>query len=248
MGRPTVDINDTFAFDKVLFFGRTFAEYTQMFNIDSHSLTGLRILDCPSGPASFVSECRSLGIHAVGCDPLYDKQAEELTAIVKAEREQTLARQARVRHLFDENKPIVDYRKAKFEAFDRFSADFSTGLVEGRYIRAALPALPFADASFDIALSSNFLFLYSDYDEGGMLLDSPFTYDFHLKAVHELLRLARREARIYPIKGPHKDEHAFVPQLMQDLQRSGLHVQLVDVPYRDVKGAYQMMRISHLPV
>ena len=59
--------------DRVVFIGRTFAEYMWMFNLDPSQLRDLKILDCPSGASSFVAEAsgeHQVGI-AVGCDLLY---------------------------------------------------------------------------------------------------------------------------------------------------------------------------------
>jgi ubiquinone/menaquinone biosynthesis C-methylase UbiE len=44
-------------------------------------------------------------------------------------------------------------------AMQVFLDDHVLGRVEGRYVAAELPALPVADASFDLALCSHFLFL-----------------------------------------------------------------------------------------
>src|SRR5687768_13037831 len=67
-------------------------------------------------------------------------------------------------------------------------ADFDAGKAEGRYLNESLPSLPFADGSFDVALSSHLLFLYS----------AALSLDFHLAAIREMLRVAK-EARIYPL-------------------------------------------------
>ncbi len=42
-----------------------------------------------------------------------------------------------------------------------FLADYRAGRQEGRYVDAALPALPFDDLAFDLALCSHLLFLYT---------------------------------------------------------------------------------------
>ena len=42
-----------------------------------------------------------------------------------------------------------------------FLNDYATGRTHGRYVDAELPDLPFDDSSFDIALCSHFLFLYT---------------------------------------------------------------------------------------
>ena len=51
-----------------------------------------------------------------------------------------------------------------------------------------MPALPFADAGFGLALCSRLLFLYSDH----------LSPDAHVAALRELLRVAR-EVRVFPL-------------------------------------------------
>ena len=53
----------------------------------------------------------------------------------------------------------------------KFLADFKKGKKEGRYLEATLPHLSFDDKEFDLALSSHFLFLYTNI----------LNYEFHLK-------------------------------------------------------------------
>ena len=74
------------------------------------------------------------------------------------------------------------------EAMELFLADFPAGLLEGRYLPYALPHLEIAGNSFDLALVSHFLFLYS----------ASHDREFHVAAVHELLRVAN-EVRIFPL-------------------------------------------------
>ena len=47
-------------------------------------------------------------------------------------------------------------------AMQEFLDDYDPGRMEGRYVDAELPTLPFADAAFDLALCSHFLFLYTE--------------------------------------------------------------------------------------
>lgn len=237
-----LNVEQTFAFDKVLFFGRNLAEYCEMFNLEPASLVGKRVLDCPSGPASFVAEANAMGIKAVGCDPLYENDLPTLKARIEAEMAECLQRQSKVAHLFDpEKKPT--YPDAKMEAFRRFANDFAEGQNSGRYLAAALPSLPFPDKHFDLAVSGNFLFLYSDYEEGGMLFNSPFDYTFHLNAVLEFMRVSK-EARMYPIKGPHKTVNVFIDALVEDLRKRNFNAKVVPVKYRDVIGAHDMLQVS----
>ena len=54
----------------VAFFGRTLAEYLEMFAISADELRAGTTLDCPSGPDSFVAEACALGCAVSGIDPI----------------------------------------------------------------------------------------------------------------------------------------------------------------------------------
>ena len=53
------------------FYGRTFSQYLDMFELNESDLKNLKILDVPSGPASFVSEATQKGFDVIGIDPMY---------------------------------------------------------------------------------------------------------------------------------------------------------------------------------
>jgi SAM-dependent methyltransferase len=93
---------------------------------------------------------------------------------------------------------------------DTFLKDFVSGKLLGRYVPGVLPTLPFASNHFDTTLCANLLFIYSDIESGGMLHNSPMDYDFHMKALRELLRITRSDVRIYPLQGPNVTEHKFL--------------------------------------
>ena len=69
-----------FTLDSMQFFGRVASDYEAMFAIRLQALRGLRVLDCPSGPGSFVAEACAAGVEAIGVDPLYAKPLEDLLA------------------------------------------------------------------------------------------------------------------------------------------------------------------------
>ena len=69
-----------------------------------------------------------------------------------------------------------------------FLANYESGKEAGRYIEASLPALPFADGSFDLALCSHLLFLYSE--QLGQTL--------HYQVIQELCRVAG-DVRVFPL-------------------------------------------------
>lgn len=111
-------------------------------------------------------------------------------------------------------------------------ADYETGRCEGRYVAAELPNLPFGDASFDLALCSHFLFLYSTQ------LGEPF----HRTATRELCRVAR-EVRVFPLLTLGATPSPFVETVADNLAGMGLAVSIEPVPYEFQRGGNKMMRI-----
>lgn len=186
-----------FTLEAMQFFGRVAGDYEAMFDIRVPSLRGLRVLDCPSGPGSFVAEADAQGVHVIGVDPLYERPLEELvrrgTADVAHTIEQMQANAARFADI-----DLQAYEQSKLRALVRFARHFDHGKTSGRYHAAALPHLPFPDRHFDLSLSAHLLFTYSDPASGGVMQHSPFTLEWHLAAAAELMRVTRGELRLYP--------------------------------------------------
>ena len=84
-------------------------------------------------------------------------------------------------------------------AMQAFLSDYESGKAQGRYIGAELPALPFADSAFDIALCSHLLFVYS----------VQLGEAFHRAAVLEMCRVAA-DIRIFPLLALGGDSSPFV--------------------------------------
>ena len=186
------DGSSRFQLQSVAFFGRKLAEYLQMLALDQEGLRGLKILDVASGPGSFIAEELAMGLNATGCDPMYDGEPEAIVAQGKADidacREQ-IRRNPSVLVYAD----IEAFYRAKYTALDCFADDYAKRRCDGRYIAGALPALPFADGSFDLVLTANFLMVYAPLEAGGMHAGDSFGLDFHLRSVEELARVTRKE-------------------------------------------------------
>ena len=186
-----------FTLEAMQFFGRVASDYEAMFAIKLPALRGLRVLDCPSGPGSFVAEANGQGVHVVGVDPLYELPLEQLVQRGSADVAHTIEQmQANARQFADIN--LQAYAQSKLRALVRFARHFEQGLANGLYLAAKLPALPFPDRHFDLTLSAHLLFTYSDPASGGVMRDSPFTLAWHMAAAQELMRVTRGELRLYP--------------------------------------------------
>ena len=207
------------------FFGRELADYRAMFDLTDDQLRGRSVLDCPSGPGSFVSESAALGARPVGVDPLYAEPLDVLLARGRRDVQHTIDRMRAKAHAFADID-LDAYAASKLRALDRFARDHPSGLAEGRYLAASLPSLPFPDLHFDLVLSAHLLFTYSGPEHGGILPDSPFTLAWHLRAAEELWRVCRGELRLYPTttRWESPSRHAWAEAVASRLQERGARI------------------------
>ena len=215
---------------KVLFYGRTLQEYIKMFDLDLSLWKGCKILDCSSGPASFVAEANQLDLDVVGCDPLYTDQLE--TLLESGEQDINTI----IDFLTSSSLPISqkfytsvdDMKNYATSALRKFLADYPVGKSEKRYIQAELPNLPFEDETFDLVLSSNFLFVYTKLFIPNL---ERLDYQFHLRSVLELLRVCKGEVRIFPMLYIGGKLHEYAENLLTDLKKEGLSADIRPVEY-----------------
>ena len=186
-----------FTLESMQFFGRVASDYEAMFAIRLAELSGKHVLDCPSGPSSFVSEANAVGVHAIGVDPLYDQPLEVLLQRGAADVDYTMARMGDNSSEFGDVN-LQAYASSKLQAMIRFARGFEQGKANGVYRAAQLPNLPFADGAFDLVLSGHLLLTYSSPESGGILPNSDFSLAWHVEAVMELVRVCRGEVRLYP--------------------------------------------------
>ena len=133
-----------------------------MFALSETDLQG-RILGCGDGPAGFNAEATARGLTVVSCDPLYRWDAADIRARIAATSPTVLAetRKNAEEFVWTEIRSVDELGEIRMAAMERFLDDYPSGRTAGRYVEAALPDLPFADAHFDLALCSHFLFLYT---------------------------------------------------------------------------------------
>lgn len=225
----------SFDLNTVVPWGRNMGEYRAMFTLSDGELKTLRILDCGGGPSSFNAQLTSAGGTVISCDPLYAASRADIEKRISETFDIVLEQTRRNRDNFiwnginDPDK--LGYRRMK--AMRSFLDDFETGRGQGRYVDAALPKLPFADNSFDLALSSHFLFLYTEQ----------LSLDFHIAAILEMCRVAR-ELRVFPILDMQCNRSAYLAPVMAALAEKGRRAEIVPVDYEFQKGAKEMLRIT----
>lgn len=221
--------------ESVVPWGRSWEEYTAMFALTSEEMRG-QLLDCGGGPSSFNAESHDRGNRVISCDPIYrftaeeigqrvDETAPKITAITRENQENFLW------HRFSSPAQLAEERLATMR---RFLTDYPQGKTEGRYVTGALPDLPFAAGTFDLALCSHLLFTYSEQ----------LPLSFHLDALLEMCRVAA-EVRVFPLLvsftgqlSPHLE-----PVIAQ-LQTEGYPIETRMTAYEFQKGGNQMLSIS----
>lgn len=234
MRKPENSAKREFDLGGVVPWGRRFSEYDAFFGLGDVARLG-PVLDVASGPSSFAAEAAANGIDVTAIDPIYGFTGEAISARFEETAAAMEAGMARAAYRFNwsyygSEKGVHRLRR---EALRLFLADFEAGKAVGRYVPGSLPALPFADSAFRLALTSHFLFLYGD----------DFDFAFHLAAMRELLRVAE-EVRVFPLVNLDGLPSSHLPGVVRALREDGATVELVDVQFEFQKGATRMLRVK----
>jgi hypothetical protein len=204
-----------------------------MFSLSESDLS-LKLIGCADGPASFNAEAAQNGIRVVSCDPLYAFSAERIRARIEETFERMLeeTRRNESEFVWDDIRSIEDLGRTRWDAMAVFLSDFSSESAAGRYVSASLPALPFSDRTFDIALCSHYLFLYSGH----------LTEGFHVQAIAEMCRIAS-EVRVFPLLSLGSRPSDYVEPVCAELESRGLAISIQRVPYEFQRGGNEMLRV-----
>lgn len=211
---------------------RSLREYEAFFALTPDDLSR-RILDCSAGASGFVAEVNAAGGAATAVDPAYADPAEVMMATATSSTVSGAAIIDDHRDAFTWSWYGTPERRAQLRqaALDAFGVDRREH--PDTYVVGALPDLPFAGDTFDLALCSHLLFTWAD------TLDEAW----HRQALRELLRVAP-EVRVFPlVHAGTGDPVAFLPGLLDELRADGHVADVVDVPYEFQRGAHQMLRL-----
>lgn len=219
--------------ERIVFIGRTFEEYLDMFSLSTKELEGKKILDCPAGACSFTAIGKQSGLDVTACDIAYDHSIEDLKNKGLQDIKHTMEHmeKAKSNFIWDYLRDVEGLRKHRLSALKDCTDDFVQSI--DRYVPVTLPTLPFEDAEFDILLSAHFLFMYADR------LD----YSFHIKTIMEFLRVTKEEIRIFPLVDLEGKHYKHLDQIISDLVDYGCKVEKVKVQYEFQKDANSMLKI-----
>ena len=201
---------------------RNYNEYIRMFDLTEEDMRA-GILGCADGPASFNCTCHLRGFRVISADPMYQytgrvirKRIEETyTEVLK----QTSEHQAKFR--WDSIPSVEELGRIRMEAMNDFLNSYAEGKQQGRYVAASLPRLPFPDLEFGLALSSHFLFLYTDH----------LSEEFHTEAIQEMLRVSR-EVRVFPLLDMTGERSPYVPNILKRFGENRIEIRKVKYEFQ----------------
>ena len=220
-----------FRLDGVVPWGREADEYEAFFALGDVPLRA-RVLDCGAGPSSFAAEWCARGRRVTAADPLYAVDSAAIRARFDATRGpmregMERAHEAFVWEFYKSEDAVVTRRE---RALERFAADRASH--PERYVAASLPTLPFPSDSFDLAVCSHLLFLYS----------ADLSLELHAAALRELLRVAA-EVRVFPLLDLDGAPSAHLEPPLAALADVAL-AERVTVPFEFRRGSREMLRLT----
>jgi len=220
--------------ERIIFIGRTFEEYMDMFLLSIEELKGKKILDCPAGACSFTAVGSRLGLDVMACDIAYYHSSGELGKKGFQDIEHAMKQigKAKSNYIWNYFKDIADLKRHRLNALKDCANDMKKS--SKRYVPVTLPSLPFKDEAFDMVVSAHFLFMYADR------LD----YEFHLTALNELLRVTKEEIRIFPLVDLEGKRYKHLDTLISYLTNNGCMIEEVKVPYEFQANANSMLKIK----
>jgi SAM-dependent methyltransferase len=219
-------------YDNIVPWGRSYNEYMIMFNLKPDYLSK-RVLGCGDGPAAFNAVATAFGGNVISIDPLFSLTKKEIEKRIEESFDEVINQTMdnMDKFIWDQFGSVEGLGKIRMKSMQQFLSDFELGLEEGRYIAAELPNLPFKSNTFDLAVCSHFLFLYSDH------LD----FEFHKKAIAEMLRVAS-QVRIFPVVDLNANRSVHLDDIMKMFPNN----ELVKVNYEFQKGGNLMLKIGQL--
>ncbi len=223
--------------ENIVPWGRNLEEYQKMFLLSASNLKS-KILGCGDGPSSFNQELSLKGVKHISVDPIYQFSKEEIqqriedTSIIVSEQ----LRLNKEDFIWDDINDVEELVQMRLNTMNNFLQDFDKGKEESRYIYEELPKLSFKKNSFDLVLSSHFLFLYSDN----------FDLEFHKKSILQMCEISKDEVRIFPIVDLNNQKSKHLEPIIKILNDRGYETKIIKTNYEFQKGASEMLKIKIL--
>lgn len=214
--------------------GRTFEEYYKMFDLKSIDKNE-KILDVASGVSSFCAEANANGYNVTAADRVYEFNPEEIEEKCSKDLKETMEKVSTIKELYkwDFFKDIEQLKSHRERAYRGFIKDFKLRK-EDRYISSEFPSNNFKENQFDVSLISHFLFLYDEH----------MNYEFHKQIINEIIRITKKEIRIFPIANLKAQRSPFIEKFMKDEDFNNCKIDIVKVDYEFIKGGNEMLVVK----
>ncbi|MBA2652143.1 MAG: hypothetical protein H0U73_07755 [Tatlockia sp.] len=218
---------------KLVLWGYHVDEYLEMFDLTAKDMA-TNLLEYGCGPTAVNAELTKQGQHIVSCDPLFNLDKDTLFSKASLIFADMVAKIEKDKEKFDFSRygSLKLLRDERQEGMLKFFSDYDKGKKEERYLGISEYSLPFADFSFDLALSAHYLF--ADLDDQDV--------DFHLQVIKELARVAK-EVRIFPLIDRHNQPSPFLGPVLLGLQQDNFGVEVKEVAYHLQEGGNAMLRV-----
>ena len=216
--------------------GRNLEEYKKMFLLSNEDLKTKNILGCGDGPSSFNQEVTKLNGNITSIDPIYQFTKDEIQKRID-ETSSVISKQIKQNQndfVWNSIKNIDELIDIRLTAMSNFIKDYENGKKEKRYIHQELPKLSFENNSFDIVLSSHFLFLYSEH----------FNLQFHIDSILEMCRVFKQSVKIFPLLNLKNKKSQYLEQILDILKSKGFETKIIKTNYEFQEGANELLEIN----
>ncbi len=221
--------------EKIVPWGRNLEEYQNMFQLTKEDLQS-NILGCGDGPSSFNFEVTKLDGNIISIDPIYQftkneiqKRIDETSSVVSEQLKQN-----KNDFIWKNIKSVDELINIRLTAMNHFIKDYENGKEKKRYIHNELPKLSFENDSFDLVLSSHFLFLYSEH----------FDLQFHIDSILEMCRVSKKEVKIFPLLDLKNKKSQYLEPILDILKNKGFETKIIKTNYEFQKGANELLSIN----
>jgi len=221
--------------DNVVLLGRTLEEYRRYFALDLNSWRGQRVLDVASGVSSFCVEANAVGWDVTAMDPIYELSPELIEPRCERDLDLVISGLPGTTvynwEFYQSPERLRGFRERAYRAF---LADYRTAL-RGRYVCGSLPMLPFGDGEFDLTLVSYLLLVYQ----------KQLDYSFHKQSILELMRVTRREVRLYPVVTFEAERSDYLARFDADPELAQFCFDEVPTDFEFLYGSNRYLRVRH---
>lgn len=213
--------------------GEQVDEYQQMFGLDDADF-GLRLFEYGSGATAVNAQLHARFQSMVSCDPLFSLNpvnlVQEVSRLFKEATQNIMATRSQYDFsAYGSFEALIEKRR---QGVEKLLLDYPLGQVEKRYLSFEQETLPFEDFTFDIALSSYYLFSGKEIQGA----------DFHLNSIRELARVAK-EVRIFPLIDREGRPSPLLGPVLLGLQQNNYGVEIREVKYLLQLGGHAMLRV-----